>query len=634
MADERIIIVNAPAGSGKTTQIENRIRNQLKKNNTKKILCLTYTNRAVEELKKRLNNEKVEIFTIHSFLKRETKLIFKNKEIIEFYIDIYKEKIKEDLSIEEKVNKYKERKEISNEDINIEIIKNNILNIKYNEMNHSRFLYGELSHDDLLYFINQVNIKYSYFKVKINALYDTIYLDEYQDTNIFILNFLNDIVNYDNSNLIWYLYGDDMQKIYNSEDKLSTLKGKKETINKNYRSSNEIIKLLNNIYNQEQYKVDLLEDNKHENFKCKIELYDEGIGIEELKEEGYMNLSSNHDDIFKIILGSNSIKEVYESLKRNNYKVYSYTSNLRAVDLLMNIEQWEKDILLRYLKIIFTLKKSYNDKKYGKLLDFYRNNKELNQDNIKIRTHQERKNVEDFFKNKFENVDFSNNYINFIELNNDIFREDILLNLEETEIDYEEFKERINLEELWKLFLFITSKERDFDISTQHGVKGESHNNVNLICVDNKNSHIDYSNFFEIFSNNDVDVLKLESEFQKVKEIEKIFLKDIKLSKRKLTKLVFDEHKEEVEKFKENINSLNLDYGKIFLESIDTSAVTKFNKIFTQINECERYILTFKIFYVGCSRAREKLIIKVPHKIVKDYEEEFLKKMKSIGFEE
>ena len=54
MADaivENLFLVNAPAGSGKTTWIRKNVRKYLLQNPTDNVLCITYTNRAAEELR-------------------------------------------------------------------------------------------------------------------------------------------------------------------------------------------------------------------------------------------------------------------------------------------------------------------------------------------------------------------------------------------------------------------------------------------------------------------------------------------------------------------------------------------------------------------------------------------------------
>lgn len=64
---EQFTLVNAPAGSGKTTAVSKSIR-KLLMTPSKKILCITYTNRAAKQLSEKIISERVEISTIHSFI--------------------------------------------------------------------------------------------------------------------------------------------------------------------------------------------------------------------------------------------------------------------------------------------------------------------------------------------------------------------------------------------------------------------------------------------------------------------------------------------------------------------------------------------------------------------------------------
>ncbi|KNZ40185.1 UvrD-helicase domain-containing protein, partial [Acetobacterium bakii] len=70
MADslKNCFLVNAPAGSGKTTQIKAMVKKCILENPRDNILCITYTNRAADELSRDVDAKNVFIGTIHSFL--------------------------------------------------------------------------------------------------------------------------------------------------------------------------------------------------------------------------------------------------------------------------------------------------------------------------------------------------------------------------------------------------------------------------------------------------------------------------------------------------------------------------------------------------------------------------------------
>lgn len=96
MADEvneNIFLVNAPAGSGKTTWIRQQVESYLLRNPKDNILCITYTNRAAEELGRDLEQSRVYFGTIHSFINDFIGSFFSHKEIIDLYWKVYETQI-------------------------------------------------------------------------------------------------------------------------------------------------------------------------------------------------------------------------------------------------------------------------------------------------------------------------------------------------------------------------------------------------------------------------------------------------------------------------------------------------------------------------------------------------------------
>lgn len=91
MADEvneNIFLVNAPVGSGKTTWIRQQVESYLLHNPKDNILCITYTNRAAEELGRDLEQSRVYFGTIHSFINDFIGSFFSHKEIIDLYWEV------------------------------------------------------------------------------------------------------------------------------------------------------------------------------------------------------------------------------------------------------------------------------------------------------------------------------------------------------------------------------------------------------------------------------------------------------------------------------------------------------------------------------------------------------------------
>lgn len=86
-------LINAPAGSGKTTRIRKQISEHLKDKPKEHILCITYTNRAANELKSELNYDNVYIGTIHSYLNDLMSGFYDHKKIIELFFEMFHDEI-------------------------------------------------------------------------------------------------------------------------------------------------------------------------------------------------------------------------------------------------------------------------------------------------------------------------------------------------------------------------------------------------------------------------------------------------------------------------------------------------------------------------------------------------------------
>ncbi|WP_143186258.1 UvrD-helicase domain-containing protein, partial [Paenibacillus sp. P3E] len=91
---DNIYLVNAPAGSGKTTTIKTMIFHHTVENPADNILCITYTNRAADELKKDTKNPRVYYSTIHSFLHNFISIYFSHPQVLNLYFEIYGDDIK------------------------------------------------------------------------------------------------------------------------------------------------------------------------------------------------------------------------------------------------------------------------------------------------------------------------------------------------------------------------------------------------------------------------------------------------------------------------------------------------------------------------------------------------------------
>jgi DNA helicase-2/ATP-dependent DNA helicase PcrA len=276
-------VLQGGAGSGKTESLKEVISYIAEKHPEKKIVCITHTNVAVDEIIARVGN-KYEISTIHSFLNSLIKDYKKNlKEIIHNvfcipsitelthseYKKVYeKYSAKLFLLKEENCDKVIGKKEydVSPSTYNVQlnekiaILNDNIKEIisskdhnliAYNETRFDSFEELTFSHDSLLLLSYKLCERFKLLPKIISDKYDFILIDEYQDTNENIINlFLNLLPK--NKKTTVGLFGDSMQGIYDDgigdvekyiEEKIITRIDKED----NYRCSEEVIRFINNI---------------------------------------------------------------------------------------------------------------------------------------------------------------------------------------------------------------------------------------------------------------------------------------------------------------------------------------------------------------------------------------------------
>lgn len=242
--DGKSFVLEAGAGSGKTYTliqtldylIANKSNELLRKR--QKIICITYTNVAKNEIIRRLeNNPLVLVLTIHEFLWS--------------IIQTYQKQLKQELCI---LNEYRCTIDKTNKyspDLQSRIV--NIDTIFYNDAGFRNFEEGQLHHDDVIELSAAMFKKYSVFKAIVAQTYPFIFIDEYQDTDQEIVEgLLENVLADKRQKIILGFYGDSYQKIYDSgvgDLEKYFVEGNKilELIKKeeNYRSSKSVVNLLN-----------------------------------------------------------------------------------------------------------------------------------------------------------------------------------------------------------------------------------------------------------------------------------------------------------------------------------------------------------------------------------------------------
>ena len=239
--NKKNFILTGGAGSGKTHSLVLLIQEIGRLYPNKSIICITYTNNAVAEIKSRISNDKLFVSTIHEFL---WKIIKKyQKELKETMIElIYSEEEKYKKFTLPKDNLEKNEMKINLEYfLNSEIVYDEYYSLKSEEN-------SKIGHDEVLLIVEKMFEKYSKLCDILKDNANFIFIDEYQDTSEEVTNiFLNHINKSKKENIIGF-FGDSMQSIY--ETGIGNIKNDSlKRINKiqNRRNPLKVIELTNRL---------------------------------------------------------------------------------------------------------------------------------------------------------------------------------------------------------------------------------------------------------------------------------------------------------------------------------------------------------------------------------------------------
>ncbi len=244
----------AGAGSGKTTSLItalDTIRSLCGRTltqNSQRVACITYTNRAVEVIRSRLGfDELFYVATLHSFLwgeigrfKRDVGEALKNHRIPELLA-----KARERDTGRETMDARKARDQVARLEADLAGIAG-VTDFRYEDTEASDYLKGRLSHDDIIGIAGYLMANRPKFRRLLGWRYPYILVDEAQDTFGPIVEGLNLTCSQDGLPIVGY-FGDPWQQIYEGRtgDFVLPPGGRSITKVENYRSSQQVIDLLN-----------------------------------------------------------------------------------------------------------------------------------------------------------------------------------------------------------------------------------------------------------------------------------------------------------------------------------------------------------------------------------------------------
>lgn len=638
--NENMFLVNAPAGSGKTTEIRRRVEEHLRTHKDDNILCITYTNRAAAELGKDIDSDKVFFGTIHSFINHFIKSFFSHKLVIDLYWEIYKEQIQnriDNINNQEHVRESNQRYVEKYGKIDMETVHKNIKEISYNEAPFNSLYRGALSHDDLISFTRNMVDKFPVIKRKISDKYQLIFIDEYQDTSADVLHIFYESMKGSNGKL--YLFGDRMQQIYRTYD--GTFEREFLTLNHsinlkiNYRTTPRIVSILNNIYNNHEYDQRAYNKNGDRDMDYLPEVI-----ITEIVEEALTKKKQEHNNILTLYLLNKDrfynigVEKLYDAVY--NMEKYGFGKKYSVTDVLTKEDNENPDKLFSLLFLLERIKVEYERKLYGKVFRIIKTNgKILNVSKYTIKKHEDKKKIKEIFQQIF------------CQFNEEITIRDFLLLLQKIElVDTEYIDEIIGddeynnvlevlIGEFHKLFDYLQNP----NISTQHGVKGESHDTVAFIVADSKRDPVvDMSGFLKLWSMSEVSLPSFEKFYYDYKNL----ILDIEnIIKIKCSKMKSENYNPNKEKIYNKVNLFVQKYDQsnyyryllkdVMVRYLKGDGVTNAKNCLNE-NLVYGSLSAYRLFYVGCSRARKNLTIIINKADVAEFDEKLIEKFKWCGF--
>jgi DNA helicase-2/ATP-dependent DNA helicase PcrA len=532
-------VIEAGAGSGKTYTliqtlnylIENK-GEEIKKTN-QKIICITYTNAAKNEINNRIEfNELIIVSTIHEFLWKSIKQFQKQLKIE--LCKLNEINFTNDKAKEEKDSRYKE-----NLAERIELVDK----IEYNDTSFNDFEKGIIQHDDVIEIAKMMYENYPLLNDIITSKYPYIFIDEYQDTakeTIFCL--IDCLLKRKNKKFVIGFFGDSHQKIYDNgigslENYYTSNGGQIELVKKeeNYRSSKSIVGLLNNfrkniqqtpkkeftgsikfIYWKNHPKIP--EKNKRDFYKkislTKDELYEKLVN--KLSKSGWIFEDSNSTKIL-VLVNSRIAKRVgFERL----YSIFSNRYDQRTKEKLL-----ERDHILIAFFVGSIDKKTSQERRVGlehlisfwnegnqnEVIRFIRKNGSILNGEFK---HEHKKQIADFLEDLSKNrKDWQiKDVYEFVSKNGLILNQKIInfkerfSSFETLEMNSEERERQEKDKKLFDEFMDLPYSElltfwkytQDNTVfSTKHGTKGNEFRNV-LTVIDDTEwiQKYNFKNFF------------------------------------------------------------------------------------------------------------------------------------------
>lgn len=491
-------VLDAGAGSGKTwtlIQALNYIldtKSKELKNNGQKIVCITYTNIAKDEIIERTeHNELIHVSTIHDFLWDCIKRF--QSELKVKFIELLEEKIAKEQEVLSKLTargvkgKEKSESKITRYKEAIDSLTSKIIKINYD--NYTNYKEGKFSHDALIVIAEKIFSSYQKIRKIITDTYPIIFVDEYQDTQektvTILLNYLKG-----KQDFTLGFFGDKRQQIYDtgigeipSEYNLKLIQK-----TENYRSSKEIIELLNKI------RSDIQQYQPSTNTRIGKILFFHRLNTNEFSAKGFID---QHLKQRWALDSADKVKILYLThrfiAKENKYEELYQVHSKNADVLTKNKDNRGMSPFTDYLYDIEEIITLFNEKRIQQLL------KKIS---FEVQSFDSKKKLNDLLKNliKIRSTKKIKDVVDYVAKNKILALTEKMINYDFEDGDKKDFYEKLMGLDYSQFARLFQVQEDNTPFSTKHNTKGDEFNNVVVIIDDNswKQSY----NFDDYFSNN------------------------------------------------------------------------------------------------------------------------------------
>ena len=230
-------ILEGGAGSGKTYSLISIIEKISKEEPKKSIVCITYTNNAVAEIRSRIINDNLRVSTIHDFIWH----------VIENFQKEIKECLVELINDNEQILFVAPKEVLGEELISLDYFDG--VRVEYTEwysMSITEQNKVRISHDHVLIVAEKMFSKYKKLSDILKDTANYIFVDEYQDTSSLVVKILLEHLRKSTRDNIVGFFGDSMQAIYDSGvGNIDSYGLEKIQKNQNRRNPRKVINLAN-----------------------------------------------------------------------------------------------------------------------------------------------------------------------------------------------------------------------------------------------------------------------------------------------------------------------------------------------------------------------------------------------------